>query len=47
MSQVFCYLHLLYDDMAGLAAAVDEVTALLRAEDDRGENMIFQLYRFS
>ena len=47
VSQVFCYLHLLYDDMADLAAGVDQVTSLLRAEDDKGENMIFQLYRFS
>ena len=47
VSQVFCYLHLLYDDMTDLAATVDQIVRLLRAEDDKGENMVFQLYRFS
>ena len=47
VSQVFCYLHLLYDDMADLAASVDQIVRLLRAEDGKGENMVFQLYRFS
>ncbi len=47
VSQVFCYLHLLYDDMAGLAAAVDRIGRTLHAEDTAGDQMIFQLYRFA
>lgn len=47
VQQVFCYLHLLYDDEAGLAASVDRIAHTLHAESGQGDEMIFQLYRFS
>ena len=47
VQQVFCYLHLLYDDEAGLAAAAARAARTLRAVSAEGEDMLFQLYRFS
>ena len=47
VQQVFCYLHLLYDDEAGLAAAAARVGSALRAVDGAGDGMLFQLYRFA
>lgn len=46
VQQVFCYLHLLYDDMAGLAETADRVFHALRVEDERGGNLLFRLFRF-
>ena len=47
VSQVFCYLHLLYDSEAGLAAAVDRIGRTLQVESIDGEELLFRLYHFS
>lgn len=46
VQQVFCYLHLLYDDMTDLAETADRVFHALRVEDESGENLLFRLFRF-
>lgn len=47
VSQVFCYLHLLYDGEADLAAAVDRIVRTLHVQGQAGEELLFQLYHFS
>lgn len=46
VQQVFCYLHLLYDDATDLAGTADRVFRALRVEDESGENILFRLFRF-
>lgn len=46
VQQVFCYLHLLYDDTAELAQTADRVFHALRVEDESGGNLLFRLFRF-
>lgn len=46
VQQVFCYLHLLYDDYADLSATADRAFRALRAEGINGENLLFRLFRF-
>ncbi len=47
VSQVFCYLHLLYDDEAALADTVGRIVRTLRVQGEDGEELLFQLYHFS
>lgn len=44
--QVFCYLHLLYNDTADLAATTARICNTLRVIGREDENLLFQLYRF-
>lgn len=46
VQQVFCYLHLLYDDMSDLADTADRVFHALTVTDENGENLLFRLFRF-
>ena len=46
VQQVFCYLHLLYDDMTDLSETADRVFHALTVEGDSGENLLFRLFRF-
>ena len=47
VQQVFCYLHLLCDTEADLAAATEQIVQTLHVEGESGEKLLFQLYRFS
>lgn len=44
--QVFCYLHLLYDDTPDLAATVKRICDTLCVTGEEGEDLLFQLYSF-
>ena len=44
VSQVFCYLHILFDDMEELKQTVKQIINILSAEDEQGQEMIFCLY---
>lgn len=46
VDQVFCYLHLLYDDYADLSALADRVFRELKVVGDDGEDLLFRLYTF-
>lgn len=46
VQQVFCYLHLLYDDTAALAETVARICSSLRVIGQDGEDLLFQLYSF-
>lgn len=46
VQQVFCYLHLLYDDMTDLAQTAERVFHTLRVTDAQGGNLLFRLFRF-
>ncbi len=44
--QVFCYLHILYQDIPGLKASVRSILEELRACDGDGGNMLYTLFDF-
>ena len=46
VSQVFCYLHILFDDEAELAASADRIAGMLSVTGEDGGEMLFRLYRF-
>jgi carbamoylphosphate synthase large subunit len=46
VSQVFCYLHLLYDTLDDLRQTVQAIVNTLQVLDEGGNNILFQLYRF-
>ncbi len=44
VSQVFCYLHILFDEMADLKTTIKKIVNTLSATDEKGDEMIFCLY---
>ncbi|MBQ8047222.1 MAG: ATP-grasp domain-containing protein [Prevotella sp.] len=42
--QVFCYLHILYDDLQALQYSIHEVLEQLKVEDVAGNNLLFTLF---
>ena len=42
--QVYCYLHILYDEMRSLKASIDAILNILRVKDASGRQMLFTLY---
>ena len=46
VSQVFCYLHILYDDERELSAAADRIGGMLSVRGEDGEDLLFRLYSF-
>lgn len=43
VSQVFCYLHLLYDDLSGLRSLIERIIKTLKVYDENGRNRLFCL----
>ena len=46
VQQVFCYLHILFDDERELAAAADRIGSALSVTGEDGEELLFRLIRF-
>ena len=46
VSQVFCYLHILFDDEKELSAAADRIGGMLSVRGEEGEELLFRLYSF-
>lgn len=46
VQQVFCYLHILYDNSDGLADTVARICNTLQVTDQNNEELLFQLYTF-
>ena len=46
VSQVFCYLHILFDDERELSAAADRIGGMLSVRGEGGEELLFRLYSF-
>ena len=46
VQQVFCYLHLLFDDEQELSALADRISGMLSVKDEDGKDLLFRLYRF-
>lgn len=46
VSQVFCYLHLLFDDERELSALADRIAGMLSVKGENGEELLFRLYQF-
>lgn len=44
VSQVFCYLHILFDEPEELKNTIKQILNLLSAKDENGQEMIFCLY---
>lgn len=44
--QVFCYLHVLYDEQSDLSDTISRIFRSLRVLDRQGNNLLFQLYKF-
>lgn len=42
--QVFCYVHILFKSAAGLKASIKDILNELKAETERGENLLFTLF---
>lgn len=42
--QVFCYIHVLYENLQGLQRTIFQVLKQLRAEDVAGKNLLFTLF---
>lgn len=42
--QVFCYVHILFDDATQLKNKIDDILQVLQVKDDKGHNMLFTLY---
>ncbi len=45
--QVFCYLHILYKDTAGLKASASAILSQLHALDENGSDMLYTLFDFN
>lgn len=46
VQQVFCYLHLLYENTADLADTVDRICTTLQVTGQNSEQLLFRLYSF-
>lgn len=42
--QVFCYLHILFDDIAGLKISISSILTAICAYNENDENLLFTLY---
>ena len=42
--QVFCYLHILFNSIEDLKRTVGNILTILRAETERGENLLYTLF---
>lgn len=42
--QVFCYLHILFDDMPSLKKSIQEILSVLEARNEQNENMLYTLF---
>lgn len=42
--QVYCYLHVLYDDFRSLKSSLIEILSILQVKDERGQKMIYTLF---
>ncbi len=45
--QVFCYLHLLYQDTEGLKSSITSILGLLRANNENGANLLYTLFNLN
>jgi len=42
--QVFCYLHLLFEDRESLTHSIKSVLNCLKAYDEKGKNLLYTLF---
>lgn len=42
--QVYCYLHILYDDVEGLKKSVREILSILKVKNNKKEQMLYTLF---
>ena len=42
--QVFCYIHILFDNTTQLKNRIDDLMRILQVKDEKGQNMLFTLY---
>lgn len=45
--QVFCYMHILFDDITELRDSITSILGELRAENENGVNLLFTLYNLN